>query len=114
MGLTYSVEAPVDVQYEGQVVGEYFADLLIGSDVILELKAVKSLTSEHSAQLINYLRATQVPVGLLVNFHGPKPEIKRLFCQRNTVKVPNKPLRNLLHGGNDVYPVPAKPDQESP
>jgi GxxExxY protein len=69
-------EARIEVYYDGQVVGEYFADLLVANAVIVEVKAVKRLLPEHEAQLLNYLKATPYEVGLLLNF-GPKPEIRR-------------------------------------
>ena len=64
------------VYYDGQVVGEYFADIVVNDVVIVELKAVRRLLDEHEAQLLNYLKATTIEVGLLLNF-GPKAEIKR-------------------------------------
>ena len=76
MGLDVVQEARIVVYYDEQVVGEYFADLLVAGAVIVELKAVKRLLEEHEAQLLNYLKATPYEVGLLLNF-GPKPEIKR-------------------------------------
>jgi GxxExxY protein len=66
----------IPVYFQGQVVGEYFADLLVANKVIVELKAASQITSEHEAQLLNYLRATPYEVGLLLNF-GPKPEFRR-------------------------------------
>ena len=75
-GLDVIREARITVYYDGEVVGEYFADLLVAGAVIVELKAVKRLLPEHEAQLLNYLKATPYEVGLLLNF-GPKPEIKR-------------------------------------
>ena len=69
-------EARILVYYGGEVVGEYFANLLVAGIVIVELKAVKKLLEEHEAQLLNYLKATPYEVGLLLNF-GPRPEIKR-------------------------------------
>jgi len=57
-------------------VGEYFADILVDNKVIVEIKAARGLASENEAQLLNYLKATDVEVGLLLNF-GPKPEVKR-------------------------------------
>jgi len=57
-------------------VGEYFADILVDKKVIVEIKAAKALASENEAQLLNYLKATDVEVGLLLNF-GPKPEVRR-------------------------------------
>ena len=70
------VQAPIKVFYEGKIVGEYFADLLVDDKVIVEIKATRVLAPEHEAQLLNYLKATDKEVGLLLNF-GPKPEIRR-------------------------------------
>ena len=67
---------PIKVLYEGEIVGEYFADILVDNKVIVEIKAVRNLASENEAQLLNYLKATDKEVGLLLNF-GPEPEIKR-------------------------------------
>ena len=66
----------IKVFYEDEIVGEYFADILVDSKVIVEIKAARNLTLENEAQLLNYLKATDKEVGLLLNF-GPKPEIKR-------------------------------------
>jgi GxxExxY protein len=66
----------IKVFYDNQIVGEYFADILVGNKVIVEIKATKSLALEYEAQLLNYLKATNKEVGLLLNF-GPKPEIRR-------------------------------------
>lgn len=67
---------PIDVYYSGKKVGLYFADILVEDKVIIELKAAEGLCEEHETQLINYLKATDIEVGLLLNF-GKKPEIKR-------------------------------------
>jgi GxxExxY protein len=75
-GLKVEQQAKIDVYYEGQVVGEYFADLLVEDKVIVELKATRCLTEENEAQLLNYLRATLNQVGLLLNF-GPKADFRR-------------------------------------
>jgi GxxExxY protein len=64
------------VYFEGEVVGEYYADLIVNGSVIIELKAADGLDPAHEAQLINYLRATNVEVGLLLNF-GPKAAFRR-------------------------------------
>ncbi|MES0397305.1 MAG: GxxExxY protein, partial [Syntrophobacteria bacterium] len=64
--------------YKEDVVGEYIADILVEQSVIVELKTVESLEKIHEAQLLNYLRATGIRLGLLVNFRHPKAEIKRL------------------------------------
>jgi GxxExxY protein len=70
-------EHPIAVQFRGEAVGEFAADVLVEGAVILELKAIRALESAHEAQLLNYLRATEIEVGLLLNF-GPKPQIKRM------------------------------------
>ncbi len=76
MGLKCENQHPIEVYYEGEVVGKYFADILVEDVVILELKADKALAPEHEAQLLNYLKATNIEVGLLLNF-GEKPQFKR-------------------------------------
>ena len=75
-------QSPIKVFYDGKILGEYFADILIEDEVIVEIKAAKKLTVEHEAQLLNYLKATDIEVGLLLNF-GPKPEIKRKVFDNN-------------------------------
>ncbi len=76
MGLKVEQQAKIDVYYEGEVVGEYFADLLVEDLVIVELKAARLVSDENEAQLLNYLRATPYEVGLLLNF-GPKADFRR-------------------------------------
>lgn len=75
-GINAIAQAPIKVLYEGHVVGEYFADILVDDKVIMEIKAVKNLVLEHEAQLLNYLKATDTEVGLLLNF-GLQPEFRR-------------------------------------
>ena len=69
-------QSPIRVIYEGNIIGEYYADILVDKKVIVEIKATKYLVKDNEAQLLNYLKATDIEVGLLLNF-GPKPEIKR-------------------------------------
>jgi GxxExxY protein len=76
MGLYVEKQKQVSVLYEEELVGEYVADLVVEECVILELKAAEALREEHEFQLINYLKATGIEVGLLLNF-GKKPEFKR-------------------------------------
>ena len=76
MGLKVLQQSPIVVLYDSEVVGEYFADLLVEDKVIAELKAARSITDVHEAQLLNYLKATEYEVGLLLNF-GPKPDKRR-------------------------------------
>lgn len=76
-GLKAENQIPIKVQYKGKEVGEYYADIVVENQVILELKALDSLQKIHEAQLLNYLKATGYKIGLLVNFTHPKAEIKR-------------------------------------
>jgi GxxExxY protein len=80
-GLSAKAQYPVAVQYKDTVVGEYFADILVNDQVVLELKACHSLTPEHQSQCMNYLKATDLKVCLLINFGRPKAEIKRIVNQ---------------------------------
>ncbi len=75
-GMEVQTQFPIKVRFEGEIVGEYRADLLVANCVIVELKAADMTIDAHEAQLINYLRATPIEVGLLLNF-GPKPEFRR-------------------------------------
>ena len=78
-GLKVDQQFALQVLYEGVVVGDYFADLLVENCVVVELKAVKELDSVHMAQCLNYLKATGLPLCLLINFYRPKIEIKRII-----------------------------------
>lgn len=77
-GLKAESQVPLNVKFRGKSVGDFFADILVEGVVLLELKAVTRLAPEHQAQLINYLKATGVEVGLLINFGNPKLEYRRL------------------------------------
>ena len=68
---------PMTVMFRSEEVGTFFADILVDEKVIVELKAAKAITPEHQAQVINYLQATGIDVGLLINFGNPKLEYKR-------------------------------------
>ncbi len=75
-GLNVLSEEPITVYYENEIVGQYVADIIVEKKVILELKAVKDLAIIHEVQLVNYLKATSIEVGLLINF-GHSVQIKR-------------------------------------
>ncbi len=77
-GLKAESQVPVPVFYKDHIVGDYLADLVVENQIIIELKTVDELTAVHKAQLINYLKATGKPLGLLVNFKGKKATIRRL------------------------------------
>jgi len=76
-GLTVAKQIPFSVQYKGENVGEYSADLLVGDKIIIEVKAVERIHPAHEAQILNYLKATGRKLGLLVNFSHPKATVKR-------------------------------------
>jgi GxxExxY protein len=85
----HQVEAQkkISVFYKGRIVGDYYADIMVDGLVILELKAHECILPEHEGQLINYLRATEIEVGLLLNF-GPKPEMRRKAFDNSRKKRP--------------------------
>ena len=76
-GLKASAQHPIKVRYKDIVVGEYFADVVVERQIIIEIKAIESLQKVHEAQILNYLKATGYKLGFLVNFTHPKAEIKR-------------------------------------
>lgn len=76
-GFKASQQHPINVHFRGHLVGEFYADILVEDTIILELKALTVLAPEHHAQLINYLKATNLQTGLLLNFGTPKLQIKR-------------------------------------
>ncbi len=76
LGLECKKQVPLTVYYDDIKVGDYFADIIVEDKVIIELKAAEGIVPEHEAQLVNYLRATEVEVGLLLNF-GKEPQHKR-------------------------------------
>ena len=77
-GLNAKEQAPLSVTFRGQTVGDFYADILVENRLIMELKAVKALSPDHEAQLMNYLKASGIKVGLLVNFGRKRLEWKRL------------------------------------
>ncbi|MCX5879004.1 MAG: GxxExxY protein [Deltaproteobacteria bacterium] len=76
-GLKARSQVPIKVNYKETEVGEYYADIVVEDQVIIEIKAIESLQKVHEAQLLNYLEATGCKVGLLINFTYPKAQIKR-------------------------------------
>ena len=76
-GISAESQRSIEVTFRGQTVGTFYADLLVEDKVIVELKAAKAIAPEHQAQVINYLNATGIEVGLLLNFGNPKLEYKR-------------------------------------
>lgn len=79
LGLRVERQVPITVFFEGEAVGEYFADLLVEGVIIVEIKAAERLASAHEAQLLNYMKATGIKVGLVLNF-GPKADFCRMVA----------------------------------
>ena len=77
-GLSVSRQQPINVIYDGILVGDYFADLVVENEIIVELKAVRNIEDSHLAQCLNYLKATEKRLGLLINFGNPRVQIKRV------------------------------------
>jgi|SRR5262245_5993464 len=77
----------VPVFFRGRMIGDFIADLLVEDKVILELKAVSELNPAHEAQLLNYLKAIPIEIGLLLNF-GPKPKVKRMAFSNDRKRLP--------------------------
>jgi GxxExxY protein len=78
-GLAAKNQVPISVGYKDKIVGEYFADIIVENKIVLEIKAINKLLKIHEAQILNYLKATEFKVGLLINFTYPKAEIKRFI-----------------------------------
>jgi GxxExxY protein len=95
--LRVEAQKAIQVYYKNQLVGNYKADLTVNDTIILELKAVEYLVEEHEFQLINYLKATNIEIGLLLNF-GKKPEIRRKIYTNDRKKI----CENLVQSVSSV------------
>jgi GxxExxY protein len=82
-GLDTETQKPITVYYDGEVVGEFVADMIVNDYIIIELKSVRRIIKAHEIQLVNYLVATGKPVGLILNFGESKVEIKRKVKELN-------------------------------
>ena len=82
-GLKFQSQKPIVVNYKGIQVGEYIADIVVEDKLLVELKALTTLCSSHDAQVMNYLKATNLSVGLLLNFGRSKLGVKRIVWQYN-------------------------------
>ncbi len=85
-GLTVERQCAVPVWFRGEQIGNFCADLVVNKSVILELKAARTLEPAHIAQLLNYLRATTIEVGLVLNF-GPRANVRRLLFTNDRKKI---------------------------
>lgn len=89
MGINCANQVPVKVYYKGEHVGLYFADIIVSERVILEIKAAANIAPEHEAQLFNYLKATDIETGLVLNF-GAQPQFRRKVFGNSLKKNPRK------------------------
>lgn len=94
IGLQVAQQVPLDVYFDGVIVGQYFADLMVNDQIVVELKAVDAIDEVHAAQLRNYLRATNCEVGLVLNF-GPKPTFRRQVMDNH--HKPHGDPKNIEH-----------------
>jgi GxxExxY protein len=91
LGHRVKQQEPIKVNYQGQLVGEYYADLWVDEAVVIELKAVQALAKIHEVQLVNYLSATGIDTGLVLNF-GPSVQVKRKFREYTSKALLNPNL----------------------
>ena len=79
LGIQHELQAPIKVMYDDQIVGDFVCDVLVEKSLILELKSVQQLATAHEVQLVNYLNATGIETGLLINFGPAKVDVKRKY-----------------------------------
>ncbi len=93
-GLGVERQVPVPVWFHGQNVGQFRADILVSASVLLELKSARALEAAHEAQLLHYLRSTEIEIGLLLNF-GPRPQFRRLVFDNERKKIRANPCKSF-------------------
>lgn len=94
-GLVTARQVPVPVWFRGRQIGEYRADILVNNKVLLELKVAKGIDQSHYAQLMHYLRATKIEVGMLLNF-GPHPDFKRIVFENSRKGIRGNPSQSAV------------------
>jgi GxxExxY protein len=94
-GLVAARQVPIPVWFRGRSIGEYRADILVNDSVLIELKVAKCLDESHFAQLMHYLRATKIEVGMLLNF-GPHPDFKRLVFENSRKGISEHPRKSAV------------------
>lgn len=93
-GLEVESQVPVPVWFRGQRIGQFKADMLVGGSVLLELKSARVLDTAHEAQLLHYLKATEIEVGLLLNFEQ-RPQFRRLLFDNQRKKIRENPCESV-------------------
>jgi GxxExxY protein len=101
LGLEVQDQVPIPVFFRGHQVGDFRADLFVDSVVLVELKTVRTLEAAHLAQIMNYLKATNVELGMLLNF-GPKPEFKRVVLESARKNIRVNPRKSAVALGQEV------------
>ena len=104
-GIPAKAQAPIKVYYDEEIIGEYTADIFVDDKIIVEIKAIKKLAEENEAQLLNYLRATDIEVGLLFNF-GTNPEVKRKAfdnCRKKDLTNPDNLRKSASKNNFNVF-----------
>ena len=79
LGLTYEVEKPLKVHYGNKIIGDFYVDLFVENEIIVELKSVQAIAKEHEVQLVNYLNGMKIDLGLLINFGPTGVNVKRKY-----------------------------------
>jgi GxxExxY protein len=100
-GLAGRQQMPVPVSFRGHLIGNFAADILVDDVVLIELKVARAIDETHRAQLMNYLRATQIEVGLILNF-GPKPEVKRMVLDNERKRTGLGRSASLLNNLTEI------------
>jgi GxxExxY protein len=98
LGIKVLQQEPINVRYQDQIVGEYFADLLIEDRIVIELKALQILNKQHEVQLVHYLTATGIDIGLLINF-GTSVQVKRKYREYR-VRSSSSAISAITEGGD--------------
>lgn len=100
-GLVVQREFPIPVWFRGHEIGQFRADLLVENCVLLELKAVNGLDRSHEALILHYLRATEIEVGLLLNFGGTRPQFRRVVFNNENKKIRVHPRKSAVGGSSE-------------
>ena len=106
--LRVSREVPIPVWFRGKKIGQYSADLIVQKTILLELKAARSMDKAHEAQLLHYLRATDIEVGLLFNF-GVRPQFRRLLFDNERKKIRANPCESVANVCEELSPAARRP-----
>jgi GxxExxY protein len=108
-GFAVAVEVPIPVEFRGEVIGNFRADLIVNDLILIELKTCDALVREHESQTLHYLRATRIEVALLMNF-GSTPRFKRLVLDNDSKKPRNRSVESVSIGVKPFDDAPEAPE----